>query len=255
MNDLELLQMLANAADEISLSRYRALDLKVETKPDKTPVTDADRAVESKLRELIKLYRPNDTVIGEEYENTGESERTWIIDPIDGTANYLRGVPIWATLIGLRIDGEILTSVVSAPALGRRWWASGGKGAFTRDIDGSVRQLKVSGISKLEDATLSFNSLEQWRDAGMLDQLLALSERVHRSRAYGDFLSYMFLAEGAIEIASEHDLKVYDIAALVPIIREAGGEITDLLGPLTEETSSLVATNGLIHSQVLNALK
>ena len=255
MNDLELLQILANAADEISLSRYRALDLKVETKPDKTPVTDADRAVESKLRELIKLYRPNDTVIGEEYENTGESERTWIIDPIDGTANYLRGVPIWATLIGLRIDGEILTSVVSAPALGRRWWASGGKGAFTRDIDGSVRQLKVSGISKLEDATLSFNSLEQWRDAGMLDQLLALSERVHRSRAYGDFLSYMFLAEGAIEIASEHDLKVYDIAALVPIIREAGGEITDLLGPLTEETSSLVATNGLIHSQVLNALK
>ena len=208
MNDLELLQVLANAADEISLSRYRALDLKVETKPDKTPVTDADRAVESKLRELIKLYRPNDTVIGEEYENTGESERTWIIDPIDGTANYLRGVPIWATLIGLRIDGEILTSVVSAPALGRRWWASGGKGAFTRDIDGSVRQLKVSGISKLEDATLSFNSLEQWRDAGMLDQLLALSERVHRSRAYGDFLSYMFLAEGAIEIASEHDLKV-----------------------------------------------
>ncbi len=255
MNDLELLQVLANAADEISLSRYRALDLKVETKPDKTPVTDADRAVESKLRELIKLYRPNDTVIGEEYENTGESERNWIIDPIDGTANYLRGVPIWATLIGLRIDGEILTSVVSAPALGRRWWASGGKGAFTRDIDGSVRQLKVSGISKLEDATLSFNSLEQWRDAGMLDQLLALSERVHRSRAYGDFLSYMFLAEGAIEIASEHDLKVYDIAALVPIIREAGGEITDLLGPLTEETSSLVATNGLIHSQVLNALK
>ena len=255
MNDLELLQVLANAADEISLSRYRALDLKVETKPDKTPVTDADRAVESKLRELIKLYRPNDTVIGEEYENTGESERTWIIDTIDGTANYLRGVPIWATLIGLRIDGEILTSVVSAPALGRRWWASGGKGAFTRDIDGSVRQLKVSGISKLEDATLSFNSLEQWRDAGMLDQLLALSERVHRSRAYGDFLSYMFLAEGAIEIASEHDLKVYDIAALVPIIREAGGEITDLLGPLTEETSSLVATNGLIHSQVLNALK
>ena len=255
MNDLELLQVLANAADEISLSRYRALDLKVETKPDKTPVTDADRAVESKLRELIKLYRPNDTVIGEEYENTGESERTWIIDPIDGTANYLRGVPIWATLIGLRIDGEILTSVVSAPALGRRWWASGGKGAFTRDIDGSVRQLKVSGISKLEDATLSFNSLEQWRDAGMLDQLLALSKRVHRSRAYGDFLSYMFLAEGAIEIAAEHDLKVYDIAALVPIIREAGGEITDLLGPLTEETSSLVATNGLIHSQVLNALK
>ena len=255
MNDLELLQVLANAADEISLSRYRALDLKVETKPDKTPVTDADRAVESKLRELIKLYRPNDKVIGEEYENTGESERTWIIDPIDGTANYLRGVPIWATLIGLRIDGEILTSVVSAPALGRRWWASGGKGAFTRDIDGSVRQLKVSGISKLEDSTLSFNSLEQWRDAGMLDQLLALSERVHRSRAYGDFLSYMFLAEGAIEIASEHDLKVYDIAALVPIIREAGGEITDLLGPLTEETSSLVATNGLIHSQVLNALK
>ncbi len=255
MNDLELLQVLANAADEISLSRFRSLDLKIETKPDRTPVTDADRAVEAKLRELLKLYRPNDTVIGEEFENTGESERNWIIDPIDGTANYLRGVPIWATLIGLRIDGEILTSVVSAPALGRRWWASGGKGAFTRDIDGSVRQLSVSRISQLEDATLSFNSLEQWRDAGLLDQLLSLSESVHRTRAYGDFLSYMWVAEGAIEIASEHDLKIYDIAALVPIVREAGGEITDLKGPITDSTSSVMATNSLLHSQVLAALK
>ncbi|MDG2497786.1 MAG: inositol monophosphatase family protein [Aquiluna sp.] len=255
MNDLELLQVLANAADEISLSRYRSLDLKVETKPDRTPVTDADRAVETKLRELIKLYRPNDTVIGEEFENIGVSERNWIIDPIDGTANYLRGVPIWATLIGLRIDGEMYTSVVSAPALGRRWWAAAGKGAFTRDIDGSVRKLAVSGISELENATLSFNSLEQWRDAGLLAKLLSLSVDVQRTRAYGDFLSYMWVAEGAIEIASEHDLKIYDIAALVPIIKEAGGEITDLDGPITDSTSSIVATNALLHGKVLDALK
>lgn len=255
MNDIELLQVLANAADDISLARFRALDLVVEAKPDRTPVTDADRAVEGKLRELLKLYRPTDEVIGEEMDKTGDSNRSWIIDPIDGTANYLRGVPIWGTLIALRVDGEITTSIISAPALGRRWWAGKGRGAFTKDIDGSVRKITVSKIAKLEDSTLSFNSLEQWRNQGLLEQLLNLSTEVSRTRAYGDFLSYMFVAEGAIEIASEHDLKIHDIAALVPILTEAGGRITDLQGELTEDSSSVIATNTLLHEVVQDALK
>ncbi len=255
MNDIELLQVLANAADDISLARFRALDLVVEAKPDRTPVTDADRAVEGKLRELLKLYRPTDEVIGEEMDKTGDSNRSWIIDPIDGTANYLRGVPIWGTLIALRVDGEITTSIISAPALGRRWWAGKGRGAFTKDIDGSVRKITVSKIAKLEDSTLSFNSLEQWRNQGLLEQLLNLSTEVSRTRAYGDFLSYMFVAEGAIEIASEHDLKIHDIAALVPILTEAGGRITDLQGELTEDSSSVIATNSLLHEVVQDALK
>ena len=255
MNDIELLQVLANAADDISLARFRALDLVVEAKPDRTPVTDADKAVEGKLRELLKLYRPTDEVIGEEMDKTGDSNRSWIIDPIDGTANYLRGVPIWGTLIALRVDGEITTSIISAPALGRRWWAGKGRGAFTKDIDGSVRKITVSKIAKLGDSTLSFNSLEQWRNEGLLEQLLELSTNVSRTRAYGDFLSYMFVAEGAIEIASEHDLKIHDIAALVPILTEAGGRITDLQGELTEDSSSVIATNSLLHQAVQDALK
>ena len=255
MNDIELLQVLASAADDISLARFRALDLVVEAKPDRTPVTDADKAVEGKLRELLKLYRPTDEVIGEEMDKTGDSNRRWIIDPIDGTANYLRGVPIWGTLIALRVDGEITTSIISAPALGRRWWAGKGRGAFTKDIDGSVRKITVSKIARLEDSTLSFNSLEQWRNQGLLEQLLELSTNVSRTRAYGDFLSYMFVAEGAIEIASEHDLKIHDIAALVPILTEAGGRITDLQGELTEDSSSVIATNSLLHQAVQDALK
>ena len=255
MNDIELLQVLATAADEISLARFRALDLVVETKPDRTPVTDADKAVEGKLRELLKLYRPTDEVIGEEMDKTGDSNRSWIIDPIDGTANYLRGVPIWGTLIALRVDGEITTSIISAPALGRRWWAGKGRGAFTKDIDGSVRKIAVSKIAMLEDSTLSFNSLEQWRNQGLLEQLLELSTNVSRTRAYGDFLSYMFVAEGAIEIASEHDLKIHDIAALVPILTEAGGRITDLQRELTDDSSSVIATNSLLHQTVQDALK
>ena len=255
MNDIELLQVLASAADEISLARFRALDLVVEAKPDRTPVTDADKAVEGKLRELLKLYRPTDEVIGEEMDKTGDSNRSWIIDPIDGTANYLRGVPIWGTLIALRVDGEITTSIISAPALGRRWWAGKGRGAFTKDIDGSVRKITVSKIAKLEDSTLSFNSLEQWRNQGLLEQLLELSTNVSRTRAYGDFLSYMFVAEGAIEIASEHDLKIHDIAALVPILTEAGGRITDLQRELTDDSSSVIATNSLLHQTVQDALK
>ena len=254
MNDLEFALLLADAADEISLARFRALDLSIETKPDRTPVTDADRAVEARLRDLIASHRPNESVIGEEFANTSLNERVWIIDPIDGTANYLRGVPIWASLIALRVNGEIVTSVVSAPAMGRRWWASKGEGASTRDVDGSIRELRVSKVSELEHASISFNSIRQWDNAGLLEPLIELSRKVWRDRAYGDFLSYMYLAEGLLEVASEHGLALYDIAALVPIVEEAGGRFTALNGPLTDATSSVLATNGLLHETIRREL-
>ena len=252
--DLELALELADIADEISLARFRALDLHVENKPDRSPVTDADRSVELALKKLLAEKAPNDALIGEEFGNTGAASRTWIIDPIDGTANYLRGVPVWATLIALAIDGKPAVSVVSAPAMGRRWWAAPESGAFTSDIDGTTRPLKVSAISELEHASLSYNNLQLWDQAGMLPQLTELSRQIWRTRAYGDFWSYMLLAEGAVDIVAEHDLKIYDIAALVPIVEQAGGKFTAIDGPLTAETSSVLASNGKLHAVVTAAL-
>ncbi|CAB4621054.1 MAG: histidinol phosphatase [Actinobacteria bacterium] len=254
-SDLDLAIELANIADAISLERFRALDLHVENKPDRTPVTDADRSVEQAIKKVLNEKVPNDALIGEEFGNAGTASRTWIIDPIDGTANYLRGVPVWATLIALAIDGKPVVSVVSAPALGRRWWAAPEIGAFTKDIDGSVREIKVSAVSELENSSLSYNNLQLWDQAGMLSQLTSLSRKVWRTRAYGDFWSYMLLAEGALDIVSEHDLKIYDIAALVPIVEQAGGKFSAIEGPLTSETSSVLATNGSLHESVRNSLK
>ena len=254
-SDLDLAIELANIADAISLERFRALDLHVENKPDRTPVTDADRSVEQAIKKVLNEKVPNDALIGEEFGNAGNASRTWIIDPIDGTANYLRGVPVWATLIALAIDGKPMVSVVSAPALGRRWWAAPEIGAFTKDIDGSVREIKVSAVSELENSSLSYNNLQLWDQAGMLSQLTSLSRKVWRTRAYGDFWSYMLLAEGALDIVSEHDLKIYDIAALVPIVEQAGGKFSAIEGPLTSETSSVLATNGSLHESVRNSLK
>ena len=252
--DLALAHKLSDAADQISLARFRALDLKVETKPDRSPVTDADQAVEQALKAILAADAPADGIIGEEFGVSGSIDRKWIIDPIDGTANYLRGVPVWATLIALSIDQKPVLSVVSAPALGRRWWAAPGIGAFTRDVDGSVRQLAVSGIADLKHASLSYNNLQLWDSYGYLDQLMAMSRQVWRTRAYGDFLSYMYLAEGSLDIVAEHDLKIYDIAALVPIVEIAGGRFTAIDGPLTEASSSVLATNGPLHEASFRTL-
>ena len=253
--DLALAIELAEIADQISLERFYSQDLVVETKPDATPVTDADRSVEAALKAKLKESRPNDSLIGEEYGTTGENlhgagSRTWIIDPIDGTANFMRGVPVWATLIALAVDGKPVVGVVSAPAMGRRWWAAPGSGAKTRHIDGRVADIQVSKISDLEHASLSYNSLKLWDENGRLDQLMTLTRKVWRTRAYGDFWAYMLLAEGALEITTEHNLAIYDIAALVPIIEQAGGTITDLDGELTIDSSSVLATNGVLHRTV-----
>ena len=245
--DLELALRLADAADTVALARFRALDLKVETKPDRSPVTDADKATEEAIKKILSAERAGDGIIGEEFGSSGDKDRKWIIDPIDGTANYLRGVPIWATLIALSLEQKPVLSVVSAPALGRRWWAAPGIGAGTKDLDGSVRPLGVSGISEFENASLSYNNLQLWDSYGYLEPLMNVSRQVWRTRAYGDFLSYMYLAEGSLDIVAEHDLKIYDIAALVPIVELAGGEFSAINGPLTEDSSSVLATNGKLH--------
>ena len=253
-SDFELAHELADIADAISLARFRSLDLHIESKPDRSPVTDADKSVEQAIKKILADRAPEDALIGEEYGNSGSASRTWIIDPIDGTANYLRGVPVWATLIALAIDGKPTVSVVSAPALGRRWWAAPEIGSFTSDIDSNVRELRVSAISDLENASLSYNNLQLWDQAGMLSELTELSRKIWRTRAYGDFWSYMLLAEGSVDIVAEHDLKIYDIAALVPIVENAGGTFTSINGPLTSETSSVLATNGKLHAAVTAAL-
>lgn len=251
-SDLALALELADAADQISLARFRALDLKIEQKPDLSPVTDADKTVELEITAILEKQRPDDAVVGEEFGSKGQSNRKWILDPIDGTANFVRGVPIWASLICLSIAGEPSISVVSAPAMGLRWWAAPGVGSYARSFDGTVRKLSVSSISKVSDCSVSYNSLQYWQKSEYFPQLLELSKQVWRTRAFGDFWSYMLLAEGAIDVVTEHDLKIYDIAALVPIVKNAGGEFSALLGPLSEQSSSVLATNSLLHEKIQN---
>lgn len=253
--DLALALELVDHADTVSLSRFRAVDLEVSTKPDRTPVTEADLAVERAIRERLAEARPGDGVLGEEFGTEGSSARQWIIDPIDGTSNFLRGVPVWGTLVALAIDGEPVVGVASSPALGRRWWASRGQGAWTTDAPGAEpRRIRVSSVADLEHASLSFQSLAQWRDAGALDRLMTLSERVWRDRAYGDLWAYALLAEGLVDIVSEFDVKLYDLAALVPIVTEAGGRFTSVDGRPGPAHGSSLATNGLLHDPVLELL-
>lgn len=253
-DDLALALALAADADRISLDRFRALDLVVTTKPDRTPVTDADQAVERSIRSGIEAARPADSILGEEYGSQGSGSRQWIIDPIDGTANFLRGVPIWGTLISLAVGGVPIVGVVSAPALGKRWWAAAGHGAWGQEAGGAPRALRVSGVGDLADASLSYNSLAGWDGAGRLDHLIALHRSVWRSRAIGDMWAYMLLAEGALDIVGEFDLQPYDMAALIPIVEEAGGRFTSADGEAGPWGGSALATNGLLHGAALAAV-
>jgi histidinol-phosphatase len=252
-SDLELALRLADAADLQSLPRFDAADLEISTKADRTHVTDADLATERAIREILASERPDDGIFGEEYGAQGDTHRQWIIDPIDGTANFLRGVPLWGTMISLAIDGDPQVGVVSMPALGRRWWAAPGSGAWSA-TDAAPRQLQVSSVSSLDDASISFQSIGQWADAGRTEQLLALSQRVWRDRAYGDVYSYMLLAEGRLDMVAEFDVKEYDIAAAVPIVREAGGRMTAFDGAETISARSTLATNGILHDAFLTFL-
>jgi histidinol-phosphatase len=252
-DDLSLALALADAADEVTMSRFLALDLAVETKPDSTPVTDADQAVERTLRELLGRRRPGDSVVGEEYGETGEGPRRWVVDPVDGTKNFVRGVPVWATLIALMEADEVYVGVVSAPALGRRWWASRGQGAWTSAFGGEPRRTRVSGVADLADASLSYSSLQGWTAAGRAG-LLELESTVWRTRGYGDFWQYALVAEGAVDVTAEPEVSLWDLAAIAVLVEEAGGRFTDLAGRRGPAGGSGLATNGLLHDEVLRLL-
>ncbi len=249
-DDLAFALELADLADAVTLARFRAADLVVETKPDLTPVSEADRAVERLLRDRVSRDRPGDAVVGEEYGTTGAADRRWIVDPIDGTKNYVRGVPVWATLIALQEDGVTTVGVVSAPAMGRRWWASRGQGAYADD----GRRLAVSRVATLADAHLSYSSLGGWEERGLLDAFLDLGRACWRTRAFGDFWSYVLLAEGAVDVACEPEVSLWDLAALQVVVEEAGGRFTSLAGVATPDGGDALATNGLLHDAVLKAL-
>ena len=252
--DMRLAHVLADQADAISLDRFRAQDLRVDTKPDLTPVTDADRAVEEQLRSTLARARTRDAVIGEEFGSTGRGDRRWVIDPIDGTKNFVRGVPVWATLIALMINDEVAVGVVSAPALGRRWWASLGGGAYAGKSLMSASPCRVSDVAAIEDASLSYSSIPGWVESGRGQQFVDLMRGCWRSRAYGDFWSYMLLAEGGVDIACEPELALHDMAALDVIVREAGGRFTNLDGTPGPVGPGALATNGLLHDELLGRL-
>src|SRR3984885_13274329 len=254
-DDLALALTLADRADMLTRARFGALDLRIDTKPDLTPVTDADRAVEADLRDVLGRERPDDSVVGEEFGGTTTfTGRQWIIDPIDGTKNFVRGVPVWASLIALLDDGVPQVGVVSAPALHRRWWASAGAGAFVAVDDSAARRISVSSVAQLNSASLSFSSLSGWNDLGLRDRFLGLTDEVWRVRAFGDFLSYCLVAEGAVDIAAEPEVSVWDLAPLDILVREAGGAFTSLDGSAGPHGGSAVATNGLLHEVVLARL-
>jgi len=252
-DDVKLALQLADEADALTMERFGALDLRIETKPDLTPVTDADRGAEEALRATLSAHRPDDALLGEEFGGTAVfAGRQWVLDPIDGTKNFVRGVPVWATLIALLVDGVPRVGAVSAPALGRRWWAGAGAGAFT-SFGGKTRRISVSGVDELGAASLSFSDLTTGWDDGR-SKFLDLNDAVWRVRGYGDFWSYCLVAEGAVDIAAEPEVKLWDLAALDILVREAGGRFTSVEGSPGPHGGSAVATNGLLHDRVLASL-
>jgi histidinol-phosphatase len=292
LDDLALAHALADMADAITLDRYQAQDLVVTNKPDNTPVTDADRAVETAIREALATHRETDGLVGEEFgSDKGSSGRYWVIDPIDGTKNFMRGVPTWATLIALvQVDSagneEVVVGIASAPALARRWAAAKGHGATVRfnagnsdshlgdfsdddyvydnelsqqvDADGSnsafsnEKKISVSKVSQLTDASISYSDFFGWGDR--LEPFQKMLANAWRTRGIGDFWSHMLVAEGAVDVAIEPSLAVWDMAALDIIVREAGGTFTNTAGQAGPFGGSGVSTNGLLHNAVINGL-
>ena len=253
-DDLSVALRLADAADEITRARFRAADLVVDRKPDRTPVTDADTAVEDAMRSVLAHERPADAILGEERGGTLGAGRTWIVDPIDGTKNFLRGGPAWATLIALVDEGLPVVGVVSAPAFGRRWWACAGGGAFGTFLEEAPRRLRVSGVASLEDAYLSTTDVNAWTRYHSRERYLALTEACWETRAFGDYWQHCLVAEGAIDIAAEPIANAWDLAAVQIVVTEAGGEFTDLSGKPGFDHGTALATNGRLHQAALAIL-
>ena len=257
--DLALALKMADAADVISMARYQSQDLVITTKPDNTPVTDADKATEKALREILGKERPNDGLVGEEFGTSGtDAKRYWVIDPIDGTKNFMRGVPSWSTLIALierNDDGteKIIVGVVSAPALFRRWYGAAGLGAYVSLNKSAPKKIHVSGISKVADASVTYSDLNNWGE--YLPKVQALLTSAHRTRGFGDFWSHMLVAEGAAEIALEIGVALWDMAAISIIVTEAGGRFSSIDGVDGPGHGSGLSTNNIIYSQALEALR
>ncbi|MDO4252648.1 MAG: histidinol-phosphatase [Rothia sp. (in: high G+C Gram-positive bacteria)] len=253
-DDLRLAHILADSVDRLTLGRFIAQDFSVETKPDLTPVTDADVEAERLIRAQLSRVRTRDSISGEEFGDTGSSPRRWVIDPIDGTKNFVRGVPVWATLIALLEEDQPVVGVVSAPALQRRWWAAAGAGAYTGRSLAKATRLEVSKVRSLRDASFSYSSISGWNKLGKRKKFLELTDTVWRTRAYGDFWSYCMVAEGAVDIAAEPELNLYDMAALAPIVTEAGGRFSSLTGEDGPQGGNALASNMLLHNAALRYL-
>lgn len=242
---------LADIADGITMARFRAADLVVETKPDLTPVSEADQAVERAVRAHLHEAASHHAVLGEEYgadEGGEDAEFRWIVDPIDGTKNYVRGVPVWATLLGLEYRGQLVVGVVSAPAMGERWWAGSGLGAFR---DGT--RISCSNVATLDDAQLSC----AWDTVGAFDtKLMDLAHRCWRTRGFGDYWQHVMVADGSCDISIDPILNYWDLAALVPILDESGAVWSTTDGRTDPRTAdSLVCSAPKLHESVLAALR
>jgi histidinol-phosphatase len=253
-DDLRLAHVLADAVERTTTEAFGSADLEVSAKEDGTLVTQADRQTEELLRHQLARTRPRDVVQGEELPTTGHGNRRWVLDPIDGTVNFIRGVPVWATLIALVVDDEAVLGVVAAPALGRRWWAARGSGAWTGRSLSRARRIHVADTSRVEHASLSYDDLAAWSSGPHGDGFGDLTERCWRTRAYGDFWSHVLVAEGAVDIGLGTDQQLHDIAALAPIVAEAGGRFTDVAGVEGPHGDTAVSTNGLLHDDVLALL-
>jgi histidinol-phosphatase len=258
--DLALALRLCDLADGMTLGAFRKADLVVDTKPDHTLVTEADKGVEEAVRASLASARPGDAVVGEEYGSSGAGRRRWIIDPIDGTHNFVRRIPVWATLLALEVDGVILVGVASAPALGRRWWAGRGLGAWAGSIGGRTgaaepEAIHVSAVAALADAQLTTCGPAGWQKRGGVQRLLDLSERCWRDRAFGDFWSHVLVAEGACDVGIDPVGNLWDLAALQVIVEEAGGRFTDFDGVSRPDGGSAISTNRILHDEVLRILR
>ena len=254
-DDLRVAWELANIADSITMDRFEADNLKVKAKPDLTPVSDADLAVERAIRTYLNDHCPTDDIVGEEFGgNADYVGRQWVIDPIDGTKNFVRRVPTWATLIALMVDGIPRMCVISAPALQRRWWATEGAGAYRCSANSPAKQIHVSEVSELRHASISFSSLIGWKRKNLMDNFINMMNYSWRMRGYGDFFSYCLMAEGAVDVAAEPEVCLWDLAALDILVREAGGRFSSLDGRPGPHSGEAVATNALLHDQVLRAI-